>query len=358
MVLSMKSNYSEMFGIIPPYIIRAIEQNSNEEEERNVAKANLKFDNEFREQRAATSEVMSKGDVYINRECIQKQRFIYDADKSLNPMPLVRSEGSVTVNDVAVNEAYDGFGAAYDFFCHVFRRNSIDNHGLPLKGVVHYKANFYNAFWDPVETRVLFGDGDGKRFNRFTIALEVIGHELTHAIIAHEGGLAYTGQTGALNESIADVFGSLLKQYHLGQTHSEADWLVGVGIFTNQVQGEALRSMKAPRTAFDDKVLGKDPQPAHMKGFVTTRRDHGGVHINSGIPNRAFYLAAKEIGGNAWDRAGLIWYNTLCDKTLKLNINFKSFANRTLKHADILFGSESHERKAVKAAWVDVGILA
>ena len=147
-------------------------------------------------------------------------------------------------------------------------------------------------------------------FNRFTVAVDVIGHELTHGVTQFEAKLAYWDQSGALNESFSDIFRSLVKQKKLNQTADQADWLIGAGLFTSNVKGLAIRSMKEPGTAYDDPLLGKDPQPAHMRHYVNTTSDNGGVHINSGIPNRAFYLAALEIGGHAWERAGKIWYMT------------------------------------------------
>ena len=122
----------------------------------------------------------------------------------------------------------------------------------------------------------------------------------------HTAGLLYRGQPGALNESISDVFGVLVKQFALGQTAAEADWLVGAELLLPGVQGRALRDMQHPGTAFDDPNLGTDPQPAHMDDYVVTDSDFGGVHINSGIPNRAFVIAALTIGGPAWEDAGRI----------------------------------------------------
>ena len=113
--------------------------------------------------------------------------------------------------------------------------------------------------------------------------------------------------------------------------------------------------MKAPGTAYNDKVLGKDPQPDHMSNYVNTTSDNGGVHINSGIPNRAFYLAAVALGGNAWEKAGLIWYTTLCDARLSANAQFQDFANLTADNAGRLFGDV--EQQAVINAWQQVGIL-
>jgi Zn-dependent metalloprotease len=207
---------------------------------------------------------------------------------------------------------------------------------------------------------MVFGDGDGKIFNRFTIALDVIGHELTHGVTGSEANLVYLREPGALNESISDVFGSLVKQKKLGQAANIADWLIGVGLFTSRVQSDtppaALRSMKAPGTAYNDPLIGKDPQPDHMSKYVHTSEDNGGVHINSGIPNRAFYLVATNIGGNAWEKAGGIWYDTVCDPQLKKTASFADFASRTSINAGHRFGSSSAERKAVVDAWHQVGV--
>ncbi len=142
----------------------------------------------------------------------------------------------------------------------------------------------------------------------------MVAHELAHGLIESEAALVYFNRSGALNESVSDVFGVLTKQHALGQTAAEADWLVGAELLTDKVNGVALRSMANPGTAYDDPLLGRDPQPAHMRDYIETRQDNGGVHLNSGIPNRAFYLAATALGGYAWEQAGRIWYDTICDK--------------------------------------------
>ena len=160
---------------------------------------------------------------------------------------------------------------------------------------------------------MVFGDGDGQIFNRFTIALDVIGHELAHGVTEDESRLQYFNQSGALNESMSDVFGSLIKQSIKKQTADQANWLIGQGLLAAGINGVASRSMKDPGSAFDDPILGKDPQPKHMKDFVQTFDDNGGVHINSGIPNYAFYQVASRLGGYAWGKASRIWYDTLSD---------------------------------------------
>jgi Zn-dependent metalloprotease len=183
----------------------------------------------------------------------------------------------------------------------------------------------------------------------------VIGHELTHGVTQYTANLDYQGQPGALNESVSDVFGSLIKQYAAGQTADQADWLIGAGLLAPGVHGVALRSMKEPGTAYDDPQLGKDPQPADMAHYVRTHQDNGGVHINSGIPNRAFYLAAAAIGGHAWEKAGQIWYDTLTGGSLSAEAQFADFAAATVAAATARYG-EGDETRAVQAAWQEVGV--
>jgi Zn-dependent metalloprotease len=168
--------------------------------------------------------------------------------------------------------------------------------------------------------------------------------------------LTYQGQSGALNESVSDVFGALVEQRALGQSADQASWLIGEGLFTDRVEGDALRSMISPGTAYDDDVLGKDPQPASMDDFIVTSDDNGGVHLNSGIPNRAFALAAIAVGGPAWDSVGRVWYDALTGGDLPKGCTFDQFAAVTAEAASTRFGSESAERDAVVDGWATVGI--
>ena len=344
-----------IFCILPPYVLNQIAQNGTPQQ-RNDALATLSTDQTLRALRAAQPTPGPRSVGVLGAEG-HKQRTIYDAAHTQNlPGTIVRAEGAPPSADVAANEAYDGLGATYDFFWEAYERNSIDDSGLPLNATVHFGRNYDNAFWDG--QRMIFGDGDGKLFNRFTISLDVIGHELTHGVTQDEAQLQYLLQPGALNESVSDVFGSLVKQWSLKQTADKADWLIGAGLLAPGVSGVALRSMKAPGTAYDDKVLGKDPQPANMSHYVHTYQDNGGVHINSGIPNHAFYLAATSIGGHAWEKAGRIWYETLRDPALRPTWGFRRFARLTATVAGRLFGQGGVEQKAVREAWSQVGITA
>jgi len=336
--------------ILPTYMLRSIAERGTPAQRAQALQA-LAVSERIRGRREVLGDIAAAAAIGDAAE----RRSVYDAGHgSRLPGSLVRSEGQKPVPDVAVNEAYDGTGATWDLYHDAYDRNSIDDHGMPLVSTVHYRVAYDNAFWGG--SQMVFGDGDGTLFGRFTACVDVIGHELTHGVIQYEASLEYADQPGALNESFADVFGSLVKQRSLGQTAKQADWLIGAGLFGPKVKGKALRSMAAPGTAYDDPVLGKDPQPADMAHYVKTDEDNGGVHINSGIPNRAFYLAATAIGGRAWEKAGMVWYVTLRDR-LRPGSDFAAAADLTTAVAGELYGPGSTVAKAVKAAWRKVGVL-
>ena len=352
----MIHKHSHINCVLPPHILKNIATKGTQGQKA-LAIDTLKLSAQMRGQRQALADFSP---ATFRVAAGGKDRVIYDARNGSNlPGTVVRKEGEVPSADVAVNEAYDGSGVTYDLFNDVYQRNSIDANGMRLDSTVHYRQGYDNAFWDGEQ--MVYGDGDenipvGERlFNRFTIAIDIIGHELTHGVTQFEAKLQYFQQSGALNESMSDVFGSLVKQYQLQQIASEADWVIGAGLLTENVNGVGIRSMKAPGTAYDDPVLGKDPQPAHMKDYVNTLSDNGGVHINSGIPNFAFYNIAMELGGFAWERAGQIWYVTLRDK-LDANSKFQDCANMTYQTAAELFGAGSIEQQAVKKGWATAGL--
>ncbi|MCH0540633.1 M4 family metallopeptidase [Streptomyces sp. MUM 203J] len=282
-------------------------------------------------------------------------RTVYDAERGTRlPGRQVRGEGDEPTADATVNRAYAGLGATFELLLEAYGRDSIDGSGLPLDATVHYGQDYGNAFWNG--ERMVFGDGDGEIFRDFTLPVDVIAHELGHGVTQYTANLAYFSQPGALNESVSDVFGTLVKQRVLGQTAGQADWLIGEGLFTDRVEGTALRSMKAPGTAYDDDLLGRDPQPATMEDYVHTGRDNGGVHINSGIPNHAFYLLATALGGYAWEKAGQIWYDVLTGGKLKETSDFASFARLTVAAARERYGEGGAEDEAVVKAWSTVGV--
>jgi Zn-dependent metalloprotease len=288
----------------------------------------------------------------------QRKRTVYDMKNGgANGLPgvKVRGEKDAAGKDKAVNEAFDGAGATYDFFKVVLGRHSIDGQGMELISSVHYGVDFDNAFWQG--TQMVYGDGSGQFLTKGSLTkdIAIIAHEMSHGVTQFTAGLVYSKQPGALNEHFSDVFGALVKQYVNKETPEEADWLIGEGILGPSLPGQALRSMKEPGTAFEF-----DNQPAHMDDYQDLpdnndpRNDNGGVHINSGIPNQAFYLAAVALGGHAWEKAGPIWFDALCKK-LEPATQFKKAAQAIVASAGELYGNA--EKKAVREAWKQVGVL-
>ncbi|EYU13962.1 peptidase M4 family protein [Photorhabdus luminescens] len=338
-------------GVIPPYILQNIYNNDNEKKKVLMTlnhTQSLMLDNVIKE----SSDDSGDDDKVTNTTI---HRSIHDAEnKRKLPGKLVRDEGDPDNGDKSVDNAYRYLEATYNFYKEVFNRNSLDDKGMKLIATVHYGEEYMNAFWG--NGQMVFGDGDGKTFNDFTTSVDVIGHELSHGVIEKTADLVYFFQSGALNESIADVFGSLVKQHYLKQKADEADWVMGSELLGKDIKGVGIRSLKKPGSAYDDETLGKDPQPGHMDDYkdLPIYRDNGGVHINSGIPNKAFYNLAIKLGGYAWEKAGKIWYNTLLDKELARDANFVAFAKLTIKHARELF-DEDVEKAAIDS-WTEVGV--
>ncbi len=262
------------------------------------------------------------------------------------PGRAVRSAGEPDSGDEAVDECAAGLVASLALSTDL-GRDSYDGKGAGVVATVHYGRDYVNAFWDG--TQLVFGDGDGEVFARFTKALDVVAHEFGHAVTQYAAGLVYEDQPGALNESLSDVFAACVKQRLEKQTAGEADWLIGEGLFLPKVKARALRDMAEPGTAYDDPELGKDPQVGHMDDFVTTEDDNGGVHLNSGIPNKAFHLAATAIGGMTWEGAGRIWWQAWTDSGLRPDTDFAGFAAVTIEAA-------GDHVDAVRKAWADVGV--
>ncbi|MFE3293067.1 M4 family metallopeptidase [Rhodococcus sp. NPDC059234] len=343
----MFTNTRSLACILPPDLLLTLAREMTPEQ-RLTALRTLDVDQSFRLARAevAGRQGTQPGLTLAAPAGGAPQRAIYDQHHSTATTlgTLMRGEGQPPVADVSANQAYDNFGATYKLYWEVFHRDSIDGQGMPIAGLVHFGSHYDNAFWDG-RSHMYFGDGDDQLLTDTTKGLDVIGHELTHGVTQYEVNLIYSGQSGALNESISDVFGSLVKQYHLSQTADQADWLIGSDI-VGPALAPALRSMKAPGSANPH-----DNQPAVMTDYVQTASDNGGVHTNSGIPNHAFYVVATTLGGQAWKSAGSIWYDALADPGLKPNATFAAFAKITLKQARVRYGATSAEVTAVRAGW-------
>ena len=345
------TKYHSLHCILPPDVLERVAR-TGDEQTRAAALDTMALDRRFRLSRAeaaASVAPFAVRTVTFARVGGQANRTIYDQQHGTGQTPgtAVRAEGQPAVADQAVNQAYDGLGATYDYYWTVFQRDSIDRQGLPLLGCVHQGTNYDNAFWDNAG-HMFFGDGDGTLLTETTAGLDVIGHELTHGVTQHEANLTYSGQSGALNESISDVAGIQVKQRTLSQDVTQSDWLIGADIVGPALQ-PALRSMKDPGTANPH-----DQQPADMDHYIPG----GDVHLNSGIPNKAFYVVATTLGGHSWDAAGPIWYLSLCDPALQPGASFAQFARLTLKHAQREYGRTSRELDAVRAGWDAVKVPA
>ena len=318
----MKNHQGCNCHIIPPFIIDELIKAGVD-----LSTQDKALSRKFRERRAQQLAFRSSESALVTPPTKKADRFVYDSKTTQNQrFLLVRKESGAASADRVVNTVYENVGLVRSYYKTTFNYLSVDNHGADLITNVHFGKAYANAFWDGDE--MTFGDGDGQLFINLANALDVTAHELTHGVVQYTAGLNYQGQSGALNEHFADVFASAIKQVVKKQTASTADWLIGDEIMGPQLKGQALRSMKAPGTAYNNQLMGKDPQPAHMDTIYKGSADNGGVHINSGIPNKVFYLVAKEIGT---DKAALLWFETL--KTLKPTTNFKSFKTALLKQA-------------------------
>ena len=272
-------------------------------------------------------------------------RRTYDAATGTNlPGTLRRSEGQANIGDAALDSAHNHAGFVYNYYFIEHNRDSYDDAGATIVSTVHYDVNYNNAFWSSGLEQMVYGDGDGTQFAPLSLSLDVVGHELSHAVTDRESQLVYRVQSGALNESLSDIFGVLI---------DDPDWMVGEDVYTPGTPGDALRYM-------DNPPLGN--QPDHMDNYVVTSSDNGGVHINSGIPNKAAYLMAA--GGThhgitvtAMGRQdmGKVFYSAEVDY-LQSTDDFVKARNATIDAATALFGAGDPKVNTVKAAWDAVGV--
>jgi Zn-dependent metalloprotease len=337
-------------SVIPPHIIRHAAEHSDGATRRRLAAT------EAATRKLAASRVEPLVLAAVRQTPITpKRRIVYHADR-LRQLPgrVIMTEEEYGIRDVQAIEAFNGCGLTHNFFAEVLGRDSIDDDGMCLESTVHYGRGFDNAIWNG--RQMIYGDGDRTLFNRFTAAIDIIGHELTHGVTQYAAGLVYSGETGALNEHISDAFGILIKQYAYDQLAKQSDWVIGHGLFTASVNGRGLRSLADPGSAYDDPVLGRDPQPAHMRDYVVTTEDNGGVHVNSGIPNRAFYLVASEASTYAWDLTGRLWYTALTSG-LSSKATFADFAGATITAAARICGRGRRVHRLVVDAWASVGVV-
>lgn len=352
--------------ILPPYMADKLKDMFRTKDDDGQTNADARFRNKRKKMAAlAPAKKMALMESFATEKDKTKlYREVYDAKETPAELgKLIWTEGDpLPTKDKEAKNVIEGVGNVWNFYKSLFNRLSIDNNGMSIIQTVRYRENedepYFNAFWDGEQ--MFYGSGAKKFTNSFTSDLDIIGHELTHGVIDSEAKLEYAFQPGALNESFADVFGIMIKQWAHKTRARKSDWLIGKNIL---IGTNALRNMKAPGHAYrNDPVFGDDPQPATMKGFKKSRNtengDYGGVHINSGITNHAFYIAAYELNGYAWEKAGAIWYAALTDrKLMKKNSQFVDAANATLNKAAALFGTGSAAVKAVEKGWKETGVI-
>jgi len=355
------SHFSPVQCIIPPYLNDKLTESGDSEISKNAI--NTKFRSfRFRSDRDFFKDTNLKEKAILGAVSKKKAKIptpkieVYNCKKStsLAAAQLIWGGGVIKLPaDKDAKNVIKGAEATWHLYYDLFGRNSIDNLGMIIQQYVHYDKKYNNAFWDG--RRMIFGDGDGTLFGSFTADIDIIGHELTHGITQFESNLEYHLQSGALNESFSDVFGILIKQRALNQDVKQSNWLIGENVLKGAEY--AIRSLKEPGKAYlNHPELGDDPQPATMDNFLklpdTAAGDWGGVHYNSGIPNFAFYVAAFNMGGFAWEKAGKIWYAAITDTiAVKQNATFADLKKLTIKKAAELFGAKSLEIKAVKDGW-------
>jgi len=242
---------------------------------------------------------------------------------------------------------FDTTAKVVEFYKTVLGRNSVDNKGYDLVSSLHYAKNYDNAFWDG--RQMVYGDGDGKLFGEMYLSPDVIGHELTHGVTQYESALRYEGESGALNESISDVFGTVFNQWlnHWNVTEARG-WLVGAGIMAAPAQAKGyscLRDMVAPSAKHC-----LSPQPDRYSQIDPT----ADVHDNSGVPNKAFAMFARMIGGQAWTTAIKVWYDTCTNRALRADATFGEFAALTVAAAQKRGGAAL--ARQCQGAWDEVEV--
>ncbi|MTI71384.1 MAG: peptidase M4 family protein [Firmicutes bacterium] len=258
-------------------------------------------------------------------------------------------------SDNTLNENYDHaavdaqhyMAVTYDYYLEKFNRNSFDGNGALMKATVHYDRDYNNAFWNGEQ--IVFGDGDGVQLVEVSGALDVIAHELTHAVTTYTADLIYNGESGALNETMSDIFGTAVEFYD----NNNPDWLMGEDVYTPAIDGDAFRSMEDP-TAYGD--------PDHYDDRYTGTLDNGGVHTNSGIVNKAAYLISEggehygvTVNGIGIDKMTSIFYRALTQH-LTQSATFSQMRAAAEQSAIELYGDNSQELQAVSDAFDSIGV--
>jgi len=303
------------------------------------------------------------GDILLKHTKIRgvASRLTYSAEHSTNLKVKLMAQDNQSTADEVAQAAHDNARVVYDYYFNTFGRDSYDGRGSDLVSTVHYKENYNNAFWTDMREQMVYGDGDGYRFDPLSLALDVVGHELTHAVTSRTARFVYAEEAGALDESFADVFGVMVSN-----DDEIVDWEMGEGVYTPYRSGDALRDLADP---------AKYDQPDHMNDFLALnpgeqpdpdKNDNGYVHSNSGIPNKAAYLITAggthhgiKVDGVGRGKAEQIYYlamTSYLSSATDSRWTFQQARYALLNACRQLYGDTGSEYATVKNAWAAVGV--
>ncbi len=247
-------------------------------------------------------------------------------------------------------DAHLGMTLTYNYFYNIHGRNGIFNDGKGVYSRVHYGRSYNNAFWSASCKCMTYGDGDGTTFTPL-VSLDVAAHEMSHGVCAATCNLVYSGESGGLNESNSDIFGTAV-EFYANSTKDTPDWLIGEMIYTPAIAGDALRYMDDPK---------KDGRSIDHYSLYTSTLD---VHYSSGLANNWFYLLAQggvnktsgiAVSGIGISKAERIWYIALTGY-MTSTTTFSQARTATVNAATQLYGATSIEVQRVKDAWSACGV--
>ncbi len=275
-------------------------------------------------------------------------------------------------NERAGVDAHYGAAKTFDYYQLVHGRNGIDgnygpgttaagaNGGISLvSSRVHFGSNYNNAFW--YQNKMSYGDGNGSTFSPLT-TIDICGHEMTHGVIERTANMTYARESGALNESFADIFGAMVELYADGGSPTADTWKIGEDAYTPGTPGDALRRMDDPNSVGDPDHYSLRLYPGSCT--PSNANDQCGVHTNSSISNHVYYLAANggtnrvsgiAVTGMGTSSAQRIFYRAL-SVYMTSSTNFAGARTATLSAATDLFGSSSSEYNITATAWCAVGV--
>ena len=339
--------------IVPQKVLKRLSEDRRlSAEQRKTFADTIKIDVEFRKLRTQAGKLtrvasLIAGPTLAPAVAVAPVVTVYNCSNG-QAQPGVQIPNPATSTDATAKRAFDETTSVAAFYSQVFGRNSIDNGGMALISSIHYGTGYNNAFWNG--SQMTYGDGDGSIFVDFTKGNDVIGHELTHGVTQHSLQLDYANEAGGLNESLSDCFGSMFRQWEAKQNVNQADWLIGKDIMGPASIQQGLTCLRDMANPAAKHCLA--PQPTKFSQYKAGMDPHE----SSGIPNLAFCLIAKAVGGNSWDKVGQIWYKSMTGFGPTPAMKMKAFANRTRTVAAQLYPGNTAVAGAVDAGWKKVGL--